>query len=72
MLDRLSEAESFGRRPNPNDRRSTLIFGVEEKAEEIAHLFESARNAQRKLVSSYSETVELLSEFEQIDDHVEC
>ncbi|MEW5828125.1 MAG: hypothetical protein AB1846_04475, partial [Chloroflexota bacterium] len=43
------------RRPNPDDRRGTLIAPLESGAEKIASWFESARKAQDELVSSYSE-----------------
>lgn len=56
MLDRLEKAGLIKRRPNPNDRRGTLIAPAESSAEKMASWFASARNAQDKLVSSYSES----------------
>ena len=56
MLDRLEKADLIERRPNPNDRRGTLIVPAESSAEKVASWFESARQAQDKLISSYSES----------------
>jgi DNA-binding MarR family transcriptional regulator len=56
MLDRLEKAGLIERRPNPNDRRGTLIAPKESSAEKMASWFESARNAQNELVSGYSES----------------
>lgn len=55
MLDRLEKAELIERRPNPNDRRGTLIAPVKSASEKAASWFESARNAQDELISSYAE-----------------
>ena len=63
MLDRLEKAELIERRPNPNDRRGTLIVPAESAAEKAASWFASARQAQAELISSYSE-----SELEIISD----
>ena len=56
MLDRLERAGLIERRPNPNDRRGTLIAPEKSSSEKVASWFESARNAQDELVSSYSES----------------
>jgi DNA-binding MarR family transcriptional regulator len=56
MLDRLEKAGLIERRPNPNDRRGTLIAPKESSAEKMASWFESARKAQNELVSGYSES----------------
>jgi len=56
MLDRLEKASLIERRPNPADRRGTLITPVKSAAEKVASWFESARNAQDELMSSYSDT----------------
>lgn len=56
MLDRLERAGLIERRPNPNDRRGTLIAPAESSAERAASWFESARKAQDELISSYSES----------------
>lgn len=66
MLDRLEKAGLIERRPNPNDRRGTLIAPKESSAEKAASWFESARNAQNELIASYSE-----SELEIIADAFE-
>ncbi|MFZ5858801.1 MAG: MarR family winged helix-turn-helix transcriptional regulator [Chloroflexota bacterium] len=55
MLDRLEKAGLIERRPNPNDRRGTLIAPAASSAEKAASWFESARQAQDELISSYSE-----------------
>lgn len=63
MLDRLEKAGLIERRPNPNDRRGTLIAAAESSAQKAASWFESARNAQDKLISSYSaEELEIISD----------
>jgi len=56
MLDRLEKAGFLERRPNPDDRRGTLITPAKTAAERAAAWFESARNAQAELISSYSES----------------
>jgi len=56
MLDRLEKAGLIERRPNPDDRRGTLIAPVKSSSEKVASWFESARKAQDKLISSYSES----------------
>jgi len=56
MLDRLEKAGLIERRPNPDDRRGTLIAPVKSSSEKIASWFESARKAQDELMSSYSES----------------
>ena len=56
MLDRLEKAGLIERRPNPNDRRGTLIAPAPSSAEKAASWFESARKAQDELISSYSES----------------
>jgi DNA-binding MarR family transcriptional regulator len=64
MLDRLERSGMIERRPNPRDRRGTLIFIVPEAAERVAPLFASAREAQDALVASYSkEELGVLSDF---------
>ena len=63
MLDRLEKVGLIERRPNPADRRGTLITPAKSAAEKAASWFESARIAQDELISSYSE-----SELEIISD----
>lgn len=55
MLDRLEKAGLIERRPNPDDRRGTLIVPARSSAEKVSSWFESARNAQAELISSYSD-----------------
>jgi DNA-binding MarR family transcriptional regulator len=64
MLDRLEKAHLIERRPNPQDRRGTLIVLTNERTEEVGAIFASAREAIDKLTSSYSE-----SELETIADY---
>ncbi len=66
MLDRLEKAGLIERRPNPNDRRGTLIALEKSSSAKMASWFESARNAQDELMSTYSE-----SELEIIADAFE-
>ena len=56
MLDRLERAGLIERRPNPDDRRGTLIRAAESASERAASWFASARKAQGELISSYSES----------------
>jgi DNA-binding MarR family transcriptional regulator len=56
MLDRLEKAGLLERHPNPDDRRGTLITPAKSAAARAASWFESARNAQDELLSSYSES----------------
>jgi DNA-binding MarR family transcriptional regulator len=66
MLDRLEKAGLIERRPNPNDRRGTLIAPAPSSTEKAASWFTSARTAQDQLISNYSE-----SELEIIADAFE-
>jgi DNA-binding MarR family transcriptional regulator len=56
MLDRLEKAGLIERRPNPNDRRGSLIAPAPSSSAKMASWFESARTAQDELMSSYSES----------------
>lgn len=63
MLDRLEKAGLIERRPNPDDRRGTLVVPAKSGAEKAASWFESARKAQDELISSYSEAeLEIISD----------
>ncbi len=63
MLDRLEKAGLIERRPNPDDRRGTLIAPLKSATERVASWFESARKAQDELISSYSEReLEIISD----------
>ena len=66
MLDRLEKAGLIERRPNPHDRRGTLITPAQASDKKAAAWFESARKAQDELIASYSE-----SELEIIADAFE-
>lgn len=63
MLDRLERAGLIERRPNPDDRRGTLITPSANAAQRVRSWFESARRAQARLLASYS-----ASELETICD----
>ena len=67
MLDRLEKAGLIERRPNPDDRRGTLIAPEKSSTGKVAAWFESARKAQDELISSYSESeLEIIADvFEQ-------
>ena len=56
MLDRLERARLIERRPNPEDRRGTLIVLTNERTEELDSIFAASRKAIDKLTSSYSES----------------
>jgi len=56
MLDRLEKAHLIERRPNPKDRRGTLIVLTNERTEEVGAMFASGREAIDSLTSSYSES----------------
>ena len=56
MLDRLERASLIERRPNPEDRRGTLIVPARSSAQKMASWFESARKAQAELISGYSDS----------------
>ncbi len=63
MLDRLEKAGLIERRPNPDDRRGTLIAAAESSAAKAASWFESARKAQEELISNYSvEELEIIAD----------
>jgi DNA-binding MarR family transcriptional regulator len=64
MLNRLEKSGLIERRPNPNDRRSSHIVVVEQTAKKIGPLFASLREAQDKVISTYSEAeLALLADF---------
>ena len=63
MLDRLEKASLIERRPNPDDRRGTLIVPAKSGAEKAASWFELARKALDELISGCSE-----KELETISD----
>jgi DNA-binding MarR family transcriptional regulator len=55
MLDRLEKSGMIERRPNPDDRRGTLIVLLESGARKVEPWFSAVREAQNELVSSFSE-----------------
>jgi DNA-binding MarR family transcriptional regulator len=64
MLDRLEKGGLIERRPNPDDRRGSLIVLNQAGMEKVAPFFASARQAQNKLVSNYTENeLQILSDF---------
>ena len=63
MLDRLEKAGLIERRPNPDDRRGTLVAPTKSSTEKVASWFQAARKAQDELISSYSEgELEIISD----------
>ncbi len=65
MLDRLEKAHLIERRPNPRDRRGTLITLTNERNDEIGAMFASVREAINSLNASYSD-----SELDVIADYL--
>jgi len=64
VLDRLEKAHLIERRPNPQDRRGTLIVLTNERNDEIGAMYASGREAINKKISSYSESeLELLADY---------
>ncbi len=64
MIDRLEKTGFIERRPNPDDRRGTLIVLVKSGAEKVALWFAPVRKAQDELISNYSEKeLQLISDF---------
>jgi DNA-binding MarR family transcriptional regulator len=55
MLDRLEKGGLIERKPNPQDRRSTIITISKDGAAKARPLFESLRISQDKIMSSYAE-----------------
>ena len=55
MLDRLEKSGLIERRPNPEDRRGTLIVLQKAGMLKIAHWYAPVRDAEVELISSYSE-----------------
>jgi len=64
MLDRLEKGGFIERRPNPEDRRGTLIVLAKSGAEKVAPWFAPVGRAQDALISNYSEEeLQLISGF---------
>jgi DNA-binding MarR family transcriptional regulator len=62
MLDRLERSGMIERRPNPRDRRGTLIFIVPEAAERVAPLFASSKEELGVLSDFFSRSVAMWEE----------
>ncbi len=64
MLDRLENSGLIERRPNPDDRRGSLIVLKKSGTDKVAPYFSSARRAQNELVAGYSEhELQILADF---------
>lgn len=64
MLDRLEKGEFIERKPNPEDRRGTLIVLTKTGAAKVAAWYAPLGKAQEKFISSYSEVeLQLISGF---------
>jgi len=64
MLDRLEKGGFIERRPNPEDRRGTLIVLAKSGAEKVAAWYAPVGKAQEQLISDYSEKeLQLISDF---------
>lgn len=64
MLDRLEKSGLIERRPNPTDRRGTLISVAREASDKVDPMFASIRRAQDELVAAYSDKeLELIANF---------
>ena len=64
MLDRLEKAGFIERRPNPQDRRGTLIVLARAGAEKVVPFFARVGKAQEGLLSNYSEKdLQLIADF---------
>jgi DNA-binding MarR family transcriptional regulator len=64
MLDRLEKGSFIERRPNPDDRRGTLIVLAKTGAEKVAPWYTPVGKAQNELISNYSEKeLQLIADF---------
>jgi len=64
MLDRLEKGDFIERRPNPEDRRGTLIVLAKSGVEKVAPWFAPVGKAQEELISNSSEDdLQLISSF---------
>jgi DNA-binding MarR family transcriptional regulator len=64
MLDRLEKGGFIERRPNPDDRRGTLIVLAKSGADRVAPWYAPVGKAQEQLISNYSEDeLQLISGF---------
>ena len=64
MLDRLERSRLIQRRPNPQDRRGTLIFLTDDATDSLGELFGPLREAAGRLLTSYgADELDLLADF---------
>jgi DNA-binding MarR family transcriptional regulator len=56
MLDRLERANLISRKPNPKDRRGTLIEVNRENMQKNATLFAGAQREQRDILATYTDS----------------
>jgi DNA-binding MarR family transcriptional regulator len=64
MLDRLEKARLIERRPNPQDRRGTLIVLTDERNGEMEAIFSPAREGIARLNASFSEAeLEIVADY---------
>lgn len=64
MLDRLEHSGLIERKPNPHDRRGTIIELAKSGTDRVAPCFAAVRKAQDVLITGYSDKeLNLLSEF---------
>lgn len=64
MLDRLEKGGFIERRPNPDDRRGSLIALAKAGAEKVAPWYAPVGKAQEALISDYSESqLQLIADF---------
>ena len=64
MLDRLEKGGFIERRPNPDDRRGTLIVLLKSGADRVASWYAPVGKAQEELFSNFSEdALQLISDF---------
>lgn len=64
MLDRLEKGGFIERRPNPDDRRGTLIALAKSGAAKVVPWYRHVGEAQDELISNYSETeLQLIADF---------
>jgi DNA-binding MarR family transcriptional regulator len=64
MLDRLEKADFIRRKPNPEDRRGTLIEITDTWTEKAGRLVSGIQESQMDLVASYSaRELEIIADF---------
>jgi DNA-binding MarR family transcriptional regulator len=64
MLDRLEKGGFIKRKPNPEDRRGTLIVLAKSGAEKVAAWYKNLGVAQEELISGYSQDqLRLIADF---------